>query len=200
MSIETAFKNPYLPYANKQFVRTKVLDLLKAVRSLVLKCDVFISNEGKEYTLLFLYGTIPIQYLGATYNIPLEIILRENFPAQPPTVFVRPTSSMIVKVGHSSVQPDGNVMVYYLNEWSVAQASKSSLVELIQCLIRSFSTDPPLYSVSTPIPPSSSSSEAKVSSSRNSPLLFGSRSASSAGTYSRNESPSKGTMVTLFSV
>ena len=50
-------------------------------------------------------GTIPIVYHNSTYNIPLEIFVRSGYPQQPPLVYVRPTSSMMVS----------NVMILKLN-------------------------------------------------------------------------------------
>lgn len=41
--------------------------------------------------VLYLYGTIPIFYSGAQYNIPVTIWLTEMYPFQNPVPYVSPT-------------------------------------------------------------------------------------------------------------
>lgn len=54
---------------------------------------------------------------GAKYNIPILIWLPERYPTQAPLVYVTPTSNMIVKIGHSFVDPSGLVRSPYLSHW-----------------------------------------------------------------------------------
>lgn len=120
------------------------------MRSVVPKIGTLINNDGTEFQLIKFEGTIPMMYMGGQYNIPIEIFLSEGFPQNPPRVFVRPTTSMIVKPGHSFVTRDGDVLVSYLKEWKLATPTRSSLVELCNCLMRDFGREPPLFSVTPP--------------------------------------------------
>lgn len=139
-----------LPYRNKSLVKTKAQELSRHVKTLAPKIGQLIANDGREWNLLVFGGTIPIQYLGQTYNIPVEIFLTESFPDSAPHVFVRPTSNMIVKPGHSFVNPDGDVQLQYLREWNSSATWKCSLVELANHLMRECSREPPLFSVMPP--------------------------------------------------
>ena len=147
MSLPQLLNNPRLPYANKEIVRQKASALLNAVPSLSPKVGNLVLPDGRQYTLLILSGTIPIQYRGQQYNIPIEIFLPDAYPDQPPKAFVRPTASMIVKPGHRYVNSDGEIMIESLVPWTHDMYRRSSLVDVVQILMRAFSMDPPLFSV-----------------------------------------------------
>ena len=55
-------------------------------------------------------------YTGNTYNIPICIYLRKDYPYYPPYCFVVPTTGMSLV---QSRYLDGKGMIYlpYLNEW-----------------------------------------------------------------------------------
>lgn len=46
---------------------------------------------------------------GAKYNIPIVVWLPDRFPVAPPLAYVTPTANMVVKQGHSYVDPSGLV-------------------------------------------------------------------------------------------
>lgn len=54
---------------------------------------------------------------GATYNIPLSVLLQENHPEVPPLVYVRPTSTMAIKESEY-VDKNGRVYHPYLHKWN----------------------------------------------------------------------------------
>lgn len=78
---------------------------------------------------------------GAKYNIPLLIWLPDRYPNQAPLVYVTPTSNMIVKIGHSFVDPSGLVRSPYLGHWM----PNSDLSSTCQEMAMLFGAEPPLY-------------------------------------------------------
>jgi ESCRT-I complex subunit TSG101 len=89
-----------------------------------------------------LTGTIPIDYKGATYNIPVSILVPHPYPGVAPVPYVTPTPQMVLKDGHRHVMPSGQVRSPYLDAW---RPGASSLFELLTHLASLFSTDPPVY-------------------------------------------------------
>jgi hypothetical protein len=78
---------------------------------------------------------------GAKYNIPILIWLPDRYPNQAPLVYVTPTSNMIVKIGHSFVDPSGLVRSPYLGHWM----PNSDLSSACQEMAMLFGAEPPLY-------------------------------------------------------
>ena len=54
---------------------------------------------------------------GVKYNIPVQIWLPEGYARQPPIMYVVPTSTMIIKPGHSFVDASGVVSSPYVRNW-----------------------------------------------------------------------------------
>jgi len=105
--------------------------------------------------LLYLTGTVPIFYEGASYNIPVDIFIPEAYPAQAPQTYVRPKGNLELSKGHENVDMEGLVYMPYLHEWSHG----SNLQELITLLSSIFSAKPPLFAapIIQPVAPSNSS-------------------------------------------
>jgi ESCRT-I complex subunit TSG101 len=101
-----------------------------------------VHNNGMTATLISLQGTVPIYYQGSQYNIPIDIYLYEAYPRICPKIFVRPTSNMMVKPNHRSVDANGVVYLPYLNQWNFG----ANLVDLVNQVSSVFSSDPPLFS------------------------------------------------------
>ena len=180
--VHQLLNNSSLPYANKAVVQQKASALLTAVPTLAAKIGRLVLPDGSEYTLLIFHGTIPIKYQGQQYNIPIEIFLPQGYPDGPPKAFVRPTPSMIVKPGHRYVHPDGEILIETLLQWTQDMYRRSSLVDIVQMLIRAFSIDPPLFSV----PPNRSTHPGGTSSN------YGLNSRNLASTTARNIPPATG--------
>lgn len=85
-------------------------------------------------------------YRGVTYNIPIDIFLPPPYPLRPPTVFVRPVSSMAIRENHRHVGLDGQVYLPYLHEW---RPNTHELCELAVWMSSTFGSDPPCYAKST---------------------------------------------------
>lgn len=94
--------------------------------------------------LFYLSGVIPITYNGANYNIPVTIYIDPPYPNQPPRIFVTPTSDMMIKANHKSVDSNGRVYLPELTRWN---PYSSNLVSIIGILSSVFSTEPPVHAV-----------------------------------------------------
>ncbi|KAK8947559.1 Protein ELC [Platanthera guangdongensis] len=134
-----------LPYAeeNKWLIRQHLVSLVETYHSLHPKASSFTHNDGRTVNLLQADGTIPIVYSGVVYNIPASIWLLERYPIISPSVFLNPTTDMVIKLNHPHVDRSGFVHSPYLKNWIYPS---SNLVDLVRSLSQIFSSDPPLYS------------------------------------------------------
>ncbi|KAG6538502.1 protein ELC-like [Zingiber officinale] len=151
-----------LPYAEdvKWHIRQHLVAVMGAFPSLRPRASSFTHNDGRSAHLLQGEGTMPISFRGAVYHLPVVIWLLESYPRRPPAVYLTPTRDMLVKPGHSLVDPSGLVRedaVPYLRSWVYPA---SNLVDLVRSLSHLFGIDPPLYTrpSHTPSPPAPSPS------------------------------------------
>ena len=127
---------------------------------------VFQTAASGSITLFYLSGVVPITYMGNNYNIPVTIYFDPPYPNQPPRVFVTPTSDMVIKPNHRSVDMNGRVYLPQLTNWS---PYTSNLVELVGILSSVFSGEPPVNSKKPPPAPVVVPAQ-PVASSRQQPL------------------------------
>ena len=73
-------------------------------------------DSGQTALLLLLYGTLPITYRGATYQIPIHLWIPHDYPRNPPMSYVVPTKEMGVRKGRE-VEPGGRVREEIVQEW-----------------------------------------------------------------------------------
>ncbi|XP_077085484.1 tumor susceptibility gene 101 protein [Siphateles boraxobius] len=104
--------------------------------------DNYVFNDGSTKELLSLTGTVPVNYRGNVYNIPICLWLLDSYPYNPPICFVKPTSAMMIKPG-KHVDANGKIYLPYLHEWKPPQ---SNLLGLIQVMIGVFGDEPPVFS------------------------------------------------------
>jgi len=135
---------PY-QYQNKNRLKSDVASLLQSCRTLQPQLGNF-SGGGRSVTLFYLYGVLPINYSGSTYNIPVTIYFDPPYPRQPPRCFVTPTTGMALKTSHANVDAGGMVYVPYLAEWN---ESRSTIPELIGILSSTFAAAPPVYATNS---------------------------------------------------
>ena len=81
---------------------------------------------------------------NSTYNIPINIYMKNDHPYFPPYCLVSPTNDMAVQPS-CYVDPQGLLDLPYLHEW---KPNKSNLTDLIQELITAFQKQCPVYSLS----------------------------------------------------
>lgn len=67
--------------------------------------------------LINLQGTIPINYKGSYYNIPICIWLMDTHPNNAPMCYLKPTSNMKIKIS-MHVDHNGKIYMPYLHDWS----------------------------------------------------------------------------------
>lgn len=119
-----------------------ITNALQHYRNLSPTTSQFVFNDGIKKELFCLDGTIPVNYKGTTYNIPVCIWLLDTHPYNSPMCYVKPTSYMQIKVSRH-VDQTGRIFLPYLHEWS---PSSSDLLGLIQVMIITFGETPPVFS------------------------------------------------------
>mmetsp|Transcript_13266 Transcript_13266/g.13330 ORF Transcript_13266/g.13330 Transcript_13266/m.13330 type:complete len:462 (+) Transcript_13266:74-1459(+) len=128
-------------YKDRRRIRDEVDNLTSTIRTLVAKTGTFVQNNGENYRLLLLGGTVPIHYRGHEYNIPVEIFLFPDYPSLSPMIYLRPTQDMAINPNNPNVHRDGLVDIPYLHSWSPSH----SLQELLSYMASAFSEVAPLF-------------------------------------------------------
>ncbi|KPJ10466.1 Tumor susceptibility gene 101 protein [Papilio machaon] len=138
---EVVLKQYLSKYKHRDYTAREVISLIQVYRSLVYRLEAFVFNNGTRKDLLNLEGTIPVNYKGAFYNIPVSIWLMDTHPQNAPLCFVKPTPEMTIKTS-KWVDSNGKIYLPYLHEWS---PSGSTLQRLVQWMITAFGELPPVY-------------------------------------------------------
>eukprot|EP00058_Branchiostoma_floridae_P019306 XP_002604796.1 hypothetical protein BRAFLDRAFT_276977 [Branchiostoma floridae] len=141
---EQYLKTCLAKYKNKDVTKREVLQVFTSYGDLKPNLQPHIFNDGSRKDLLTLEGTIPVQYRGSTYNIPVCMYLMETHPFNPPLCYVRPTATMEIKTG-KHVDSSGRVYLPYLHEW---KHGKSDLIGLIEVMRIVFGEEPPVFAKS----------------------------------------------------
>ncbi|KAJ3412686.1 ATP-dependent RNA helicase ddx24 [Chytridiales sp. JEL 0842] len=137
--------------------------VLLSYNTLIPKLDTYTNETGQPQTLLCLYGTIPVSYRGATYNIPIAVWIPLTYPRHPPMPLVTPTSTMVVRMS-KHVDLQGKVYHPMLANWHT-QPNERSLSQLILTMQSIFAAEPPVYARPAGTPQQSSSNPSLASSS-----------------------------------
>jgi len=91
-------------------------------------------------------GTLPIQYKGATYNIPITLYVVPGYPRQPPLAYVTPTADMAIKPNHQHVGNDGMCYMPILSAWQQSPyAQSNNLTNVAMELQGLFAKMPPVF-------------------------------------------------------
>ena len=133
-------------YHNLPRLRQDLHSLFYNCGTLRPNVGIFQSGAG-NITLFYLSGVVPITYHGANYNIPVTMYIDPPYPNQPPRVFVTPTSDMVIRPNHQSVDANGRVYLPQLSQWNSAS---SNIVSIVAILSQVFSAAPPVNAVRTP--------------------------------------------------
>ncbi|KAL4622696.1 ubiquitin-conjugating enzyme E2 variant 3-like [Arapaima gigas] len=104
--------------------------------------DTYTFTDSSQKDLLKIIGTIPVQYQGHSYNLPILMWLLDSFPFTPPICFLRPTSNMVIREGRH-VDAKGRIHLLALHNWDYP---KSTMNNLLVEMIAKFEEDPPLGS------------------------------------------------------
>ncbi|CAH8868751.1 unnamed protein product [Trichobilharzia szidati] len=141
------FARSLAKYTNPQIVRRDVTSALEAYKELRPKFEDFIHNDGTTRKLVSLDGTIPVRYMGSTYNIPIAIFLFEVYPNKSPMVYVRPTNTMQIKPS-DFVDSAGLVQLPYMTDWKHPDTDLIGLISVLQIV---FGEKSPVFSKSAPL-------------------------------------------------
>uniref|UniRef100_A0A8D8QAP5 Tumor susceptibility gene 101 protein n=2 Tax=Cacopsylla melanoneura TaxID=428564 RepID=A0A8D8QAP5_9HEMI len=139
---DSKLKRYFSEYAHPEKTKKEVVALLKSYKGLQLEQDTYVFNDGSQKSLINLNGTIPVQYKGLTYHIPVCIWLMDTHPDHAPICYVKPTADMKINIS-PNVDHTGKIYSPYLHTWS---AQHSKLEGLLKVLSAAFSSVPPLYS------------------------------------------------------
>ncbi|XP_015675102.1 tumor susceptibility gene 101 protein isoform X2 [Protobothrops mucrosquamatus] len=149
---ETQLKKMLAKYKYRDLAVQETVNVTGQYKDLKPVMDNYVFNDGSSRELMSLTGTIPVNYRGNIYNIPICLWLLDTYPFNPPICFVKPTSSMTIKTG-KHVDANGRIYLPYLHEWKHPQ---SDLIGLIQVMIVVFGEEPPVFSrptISASYPP-----------------------------------------------
>ncbi|XP_033009937.1 tumor susceptibility gene 101 protein isoform X2 [Lacerta agilis] len=149
---ESQLKKMLGKYKYRDLTVQEIVSVITQYKDLKPVMDGYVFNDGSSRELMSLTGTIPVNYKGNTYNIPICLWLLDTYPYNPPICFVKPTSSMTIKTG-KHVDANGKIYLPYLHEWKHPQ---SDLIGLIQVMIVVFGEEPPVFSrptISAAYPP-----------------------------------------------
>ncbi|XP_034032766.1 ubiquitin-conjugating enzyme E2 variant 3 [Thalassophryne amazonica] len=102
-------------------------------------------TDSTQKDLLKLVGNIPVKYEGRSYNFPIQLWLLDSFPFTPPICLLRPTADMVIIEG-KHVDAKGRIHLPGLHSWDYP---KSSVVGLLDEMIKKFEEDPPLSAKTT---------------------------------------------------
>eukprot|EP00667_Euglena_gracilis_P008088 EG_transcript_8173 len=142
-----------IPYAKPTRVLEDVTTTAKEFPSLICQKGEYEYEDGRRESLVCLSGTLPINYYGVTYNIPLAIWVCLPYPHLAPLAYITPTPTIGIKDNHRHVDRAGRCYLPYLHSWA---AHSHHLRHLCSELIAVFSDDPPVYARATPVPSSPS--------------------------------------------
>jgi len=127
-------------YKHVKTLRNELIQILDQYPNINPKTGHF--SRCLADNILYLDGTLPINYEGNSYNIPINFWIHEGYPLNPPVCFVIPGEDMIVTPHHKYVDSTGCVVNFpYLDRWN---AQTNNLTGAIQNIIAMFNTFPPL--------------------------------------------------------
>ncbi|ORZ36145.1 UEV domain-domain-containing protein, partial [Catenaria anguillulae PL171] len=115
------------------------------------KLDTYVHPDGVTSRILCIYGTVPVAFSGASYNIPVEIWIPEPYPSSAPLVYVRPTQAW-PSTRQRTWMPTGACFIPSYTTGTIAVRARWRR----GAIQHAFSLDPPVYAKppagSTPAP------------------------------------------------
>ncbi|XP_059167098.1 tumor susceptibility gene 101 protein-like [Physella acuta] len=139
---DTQLRTYLSKYIHSNEARADINNTISQYKDLRPTLSPFVFNDGTDRELVQLEGTIPVNYKGNTYNIPISIWVLDTHPHNPPMVFVKPTNTMQIKPGRY-VDANGKVDMPYIRDWKHPSAD---LLSLVQVLAFTFGEECPVFS------------------------------------------------------
>ncbi|KAK0398518.1 hypothetical protein QR680_002631 [Steinernema hermaphroditum] len=116
----------YVDSAKEDIVAT-----LRIFKDLTSSTEMYTFPNTPTAVLTFkLSGTIPIEYKGGRYHIPVALYLCNSHPYTGPFCYVRPTKDMRVKPSRV-VDQAGRIYLPYLSDWSYPGYDLSGLLQVM---------------------------------------------------------------------
>ncbi|WFD39768.1 suppressor protein stp22 of temperature-sensitive alpha-factor receptor and arginine permease [Malassezia japonica] len=109
-------------------------------------------DDGRAALLLLLDGTLPAEYGGVVYYIPVHIWIPRAYPREAPTVYVMPTKDMLVRRS-AYVDPSGRVYAEYMQQWE-RKPEGADILDLLRACQGHFGQEPPVVAKPTAAGPS----------------------------------------------
>ncbi|KAJ3123599.1 hypothetical protein HK098_001809 [Nowakowskiella sp. JEL0407] len=131
-----------IAYSSPDRVQSDCLNVLSLFPGLSTRSTQSSPESAQASSMLTISGTIPISFHTSTYNIPIEVIIPNQYPNEPPLTFVRPTRDMIIKQS-KFVDVTGKIFHPYLYYWR--SKPESTMLEFLRILQEIFSKEPPVY-------------------------------------------------------
>lgn len=141
-SHEAYLRSALTRYKYPDQAKRDVIQTLQSFTDLRPGISQYVFNDGTSKELLYLEGTIPVNYKGKVYNIPVKLWLMDTHPFNPPLVYVNPTQNMQIKPGRH-VDQTGRIYLPYLHEWKHPQSDLQGLIQVLVCV---FGEEPPVFS------------------------------------------------------
>ncbi|XP_068929073.1 ubiquitin-conjugating enzyme E2 variant 3 isoform X1 [Petaurus breviceps papuanus] len=135
----------HLSYKFRDLTVEELTNLNMSYPNFRFSMDTYVFKDNSQKDLLNFTGTIPVNYQGNTYNIPIRLWILDSHPFAPPICFLKPTPNMGISVG-KHVDAQGRIYLPYLQNWS---HPKSVITGLIREMIIKFQEELPLYSLSS---------------------------------------------------
>ncbi|KAK5954430.1 Suppressor protein stp22 of temperature-sensitive alpha-factor receptor and arginine permease [Knufia fluminis] len=103
------------------------------------RTDVYTSENGVPALLLYLNGTLPVDFRGSQYRFPIAIWIPHGYPYESPIIYVTPTDDMAIRPGQHVSPSDGRIYHPYLAKWRDEW-------EFLKILADVFAREPPVMS------------------------------------------------------
>ena len=113
---ESQLKKMVSKYKYRDLTVRETVNVITLYKDLKPVLDSYVFNDGSSRKLMNLTGTISVAYRGHTYNISICLWLLDTYTYNPPICFIKPTSSMTIKIG-KHVDANGKMYLPYLHEW-----------------------------------------------------------------------------------
>ncbi|EXJ77128.1 hypothetical protein A1O3_10286 [Capronia epimyces CBS 606.96] len=108
------------------------------------RTDVYTFENGTAALLVHFQGTVPVDFRGSPYRIPISLWIPHAYPYEPPICYVTPTEEMVIRPGQH-VGGDGKIYHPYLAHWRETWA-RCNVVDFLSILADIFGREPPVMS------------------------------------------------------
>lgn len=139
---EDILRKRLVKYKFRDLTIEELMKVSKMYSSFKPSMDTYTFSDGAQKDLLNLIGTIPVNYQGQLFNIPVRFWILDSYPFAPPICFLKPTSRMVIREG-KHVDAQGRIYLHYLHSW---KHPMSTIIGLISDMIKIFEAEPPLFS------------------------------------------------------